>query len=142
MTVEENKLLVRRYVEEVWNGHDASLAGEFFAPDYERHLSPNDEPLDAEGQRRRIEGFLAAFPDIRFEVEDVFGEGDLVTFRAKIHATHEGEFAGVSATGKRVRVSLIDVVRVEGGKFVEHWGGPDTHGLLGQLGAYKPHISR
>ncbi len=132
---EENRLLVRRYVEEVWNGHDASLVDEFFAPDYERHLSPTAPPLDAEGQKQRIEGFLDAFPDIRFEVGDVFGEGGLVTFRATIHGTHEGEFEGVAPTGRRIEVSLIDVVRVEGGKFAEHWGGPDMLDVMRQLGA-------
>ncbi len=137
MTSEENKLLVHRYIEEVWNARDASAVERFFAPEYARRLSPT-ESLDAAGQKERIEGFIAAFPDIRFEVGDVFGEGGLVTFRATISGTREGEFAGVAPTGRRIRVSLIDVVRVEGGRFVEHWGGPDMLDILRQIEAGVP----
>jgi predicted ester cyclase len=133
LTSEENKRLVRRYVEEVWNARDASRAGEFFARDYRRHLSP-ETSLDAGSQERRIASFLSAFPDLHFDLEALFGEGSLVTFRATVSGTHEGEFAGVERTGRRIRVSLIDVVRVENGKLAEHWGGPDTHDLLRQLG--------
>lgn len=138
MTTGEDKLLVRRYVEEVWNGHDASLVDEFFAPNYERRLSPTEPPLDTEGEKQRIEGFLDAFPDIRLEVGDVSGESELVTFRATINGTHEGEFEGIAPTGRRIEVSLIDVVRVENGKFVEHWGGPDMDDLLRQIGDGVP----
>ncbi|MBA2692373.1 MAG: ester cyclase [Rubrobacter sp.] len=134
MTNEENKVLVRRYIEEVWNARDVSAVERFFAPDYVRRLSPT-ESLDAAGQKERIEGFLAAFPDIRFEIGDVFGEGGLVTFRATIFGTHEGGFAGVAPTGRRIRVSLIDVVRVEGGRFAEHWGGPDMLDLMRHIEA-------
>ncbi len=135
MTLEANKSLVRRYVEEVWNNGNASAVDNFFAPDYKRHLSPTEALLDGEGQRQRIVGFLAAFPDIRFDIEDVFGEGGLVTFRSTVSGTHRGEFQGIAPTGKRIEVSLIDVVRVEDGKFAEHWGGPDMLDLLRQLGA-------
>lgn len=135
MTLEGNKSLVRRYIEEVWNERNASAADTFFAPDYKRYLSPIAPPLDLEGQRHRISGFLAAFPDIHFEVEDVFGEEDLVVFRSTVSGTHRGDFQGVEPTGERIKVSLMDVVRIEDGKFTEHWGGPDMYDLFKQLGA-------
>lgn len=91
------------------------------------------DSLGGEGQKRRIEGFLAAFPDIRLEISELFGEGGLFTFVGTIHGTHAGKFMGAAPTGRRVSVSLVDVVRVEDGRFVEHWGGPDVFGLMRQI---------
>lgn len=62
-------------------------------------------------------------------------EGNQVAFRSTIRGTHRGSFLGIALTGKSITVSLIDIVHVEEGKLVEHWGGPDLLDLLQQLGA-------
>ncbi len=135
MTAEENKALVRRYLDEVWNqGHTAAV-DEFLAPNYQRYLAPTSAPLTRAGQKQRLTGFRAAFPDVQLTLEDMFAAGDRVAFRVTLRGTHQGVFQGIAATGKAVAFFTVDVVRVENGKIVEHWGGPDVLSLLQQLGA-------
>jgi len=135
MSAEVNKALVGQYLDEVWQKRNPAAVDEFLAPNYKRYLSPTASPLTLDGQRQRLAGFRAAFPDIQLTIEDMFAEGDRVAFRSTIRGTHQGVFQGIAPTGKHVMVALIDVVRVENGKVVEHWGGPDLWDLLQQLGA-------
>lgn len=138
MSAEENKALVRRYIEVVWNQRNTAALDELLAPNYQRYVSATAAPLSSEGQRQRITGFHTAFPDLHFTIEDLFAEGDRVTFRVTMRGTHQGPFPylqGLAPTGKQVTISVLDVVRVEQGKFAEHWGGPDLLALLQQLGA-------
>ena len=62
-------------------------------------------------------------------------EGDRIAFRSTMRGTHRGEFLGIPPTGIQVTVGLLDVIRIENGKFVEQWGGPDLLDLVQQLGA-------
>ena len=130
---EANRALVRRYVDAVW--HDGAPVAPFFAPGYRRHLSPALPPLTGAEQQARVAAFRLAFPDLRFTVDDLVAEGDRVVFRATMRGTHLGPFRGVPPTGRRIEGAVLDVVRVEGGRFAEHWGGPDLWDLLRQLGA-------
>jgi predicted ester cyclase len=129
------KALVRSYIEEVWTRGNLDAIDIFLGPNYRRHLSPTTEPLLLEGQKQRIAGFRSAFPDVKITIEDVFAEDNYVIFRSTMRGTHRGVFQGIEPTGKTITVTLIDIIRVEHGKFVEHWGGPDLFDLLKQLGA-------
>ena len=136
MSAEENKALVRHYIEVVWNQRNVAALDELLAPNYQRYVSATAAPLSREGQRQRITGFHTAFPDLHFTIEDLLAEGDRVTLRG----THQGVFPffqGIAPTGKQVTISVLDVVRVEGKKFAEQWGGPDLFDLLKQLGALR-----
>jgi len=135
MSAEENKSLVRRYVEEILNRGNMAVADELIAPDYRRYISPTAAPLTVDVQKQRLAGIRAAFPDWHLAVEDMIAEGDRVAFRATIRGTHNGAFQNIAPTGKQVTVSALDIVRIENGKFVEHWGGPDLLNLMQQLGA-------
>jgi predicted ester cyclase len=64
----------------------------------------------------------------------MIGEGDKVTTRKTFHGTHEGEFMGIPPTGRRVSMSLIDIVRISEGRVVEHWSVGDNLGMMQQLG--------
>ena len=132
-TAEANKALVARYVEDVLNRGDMAAADELFAPDYRRHVSPISTALTREAQKQRLAGIRAAFPDWRVTADDVLADGDRVAFRATIRATQRGPFQNIPPTGREVTVSAIDIVRIEKGKIVEHWGGPDLFSLLQQL---------
>ena len=66
-------------------------------------------------------------------IEDILAEGDRVVVRAKMSGTHQGDFMGIPATGKRIDVPFADFVRFEGGKVVEHWGATDTGAMMEQL---------
>ena len=130
-----NKTVVRRYLQEVWQKRNPEALEKFLSADYRRYLSPAAEPLTLEAQKARLTGFHEAFPDLQFTLEDIFAEGDRVAFRSTIEGTHQGVFQGVAPTGKTVKVSLVDIVRVEDGVITQHWGGPDLLDLLKQLGA-------
>ena len=135
MSAEENKALVRSYIEKVWHQKNSAAIDEFLAVNYQRHTSPNLAPLNREGQKQRLVGIRAAFPDITLTLEEILAEGDRVAFRSTIRGTHKYIFQGIPSTGRQVTVSLVDIVRVEDSKIVEHWGGPDFLDWLQQLGA-------
>jgi len=135
---EQNKELIHRYLDEIWGKGKITAADEFLSPEYKRYLSPLAEPLHVNGQKQRLAGFRAAFPDVQITVEDMFAEGDRVVFRSTMRATHQGSFQGIQPTGNRVTVALLDVIRFGNGKFIEHWGGPDLFDLVKQLGAKFP----
>jgi predicted ester cyclase len=83
-------------------------------------------------KKQRINGFHTAFPDLHFALEDLLAEGDRVTFRVTLRGTHQGVFPfsqGIVPTGKPVTISVLDVVRVEGKRLAEQWGGPDLFDL-------------
>jgi steroid delta-isomerase-like uncharacterized protein len=134
-TGEENKALLRRYVEAVWDQQNLEAIDDFLAPDYRRHPSPTAEPLTRAGQRQLLTQFRTAFPDARLTIDEIIAEGDRVAFRSTMRATHQGEFFGIPPTGKQVAVGLVDVIHIRNGKFVEQWGGPNLLDLVQQLGA-------
>ena len=133
MSADSHRALVRRYIDEVWNGRQP--AAPFFAPGYRRYLAAMAPPLTGAQQQQRISDFQAAFPDLHFTVEDLVAEGDRVVFRAILRGTHQGLFRDIAPTGRPIAVAVLDIVRVEDGAFAEQWGGPDLFDLLLQLGA-------
>ena len=130
-----NKSLVRRYVEQVLIGGKLDSIGEFVSPTYKRYVSATAAPLNVEGQKQRLAGLFAAFPDMQITIEDLFAEGDRVAWRLTVRGTHQGAFQGIPPTGKAVTFAAFEMARIENGKMAEHWGGPDTLSLLQQLGA-------
>ena len=92
-------------------------------------------PGGLEGFKAFFTMLRAAFPDLRYAVENVLAEGDLVAGHLTVRGTHRGEFMGVAATGRQVTWTETHVGRVENGKLVEHWGNSDDLGLMQQLGA-------
>jgi len=134
----ENRDLIRLYIAEVWEGAnplDETALRKFLSPSLRRHMSPLLPPLDLGGNMERLAGIRSAFPNISITLEDAIYEGDRVVLRGTLRGTHLGEFAGLSPTGKDVTVGVVDVIRVEDGRFAEFWGGPDVFDLIRQLGA-------
>ena len=133
---EANRTMVRRAVEEVWNRANFAVIDEFVASDIVIHMStPGDDIHGAAGIRQFYSALHAAFPDIHFTIDDQVAEGDRVVTRWTAQATHQGEFQGIPPTGKRVRMTGIDIDRIVDGKTVECWPVADELGLLRQLGA-------
>lgn len=133
MSAEANEQLLARYVREVWDEGNLDALERFLSPSYKRHVSPTLPPLDRNGQIQRLRGFRSAFPDITLTVEDVVAGDDRVAFRSTIRGTHRGPLAGLAATENEIEVTLVDIVRIEDGLFVEQWGGPDMSDLFRQL---------
>ena len=134
-TSSQLKELLNRYVDEVWTKRNIAALDQFLATTYQRHLGRGVDPLTRDGQKKLLTDFRAAFPDAELALEEVVVERDLIVFRSRMRGTHQGVFRGIPATGKKVDVQLLDMIRVENGMFVEQWGGPDLLDLLQQLGA-------
>jgi steroid delta-isomerase-like uncharacterized protein len=135
MSSEQNKMIVRRAVEEPWKGN-LDVVDELTAPDYIGHDPANPEPLRGpEGVKEFISSYRAAFPDARLTVEQQLAEGDLVATRWSGRGTHEGELMGIQPTGKQVTVSGLTISRLKGGKIVEEFQNWDNFGMMQQLGA-------
>lgn len=81
-----------------------------------------------------FQSMFNAFPDFEMVVEDTIVEGDKVVIRVKAQGTHQGDFMGIPATGRRIEVPLIDIMRVRDGKIAEHWGVMDNAAMMQQLG--------
>ena len=133
---EENKAVVRRYLEEVWSGGNLEVIDELIAEDHVDH-----DPAAAqtgggrEGQRAMVQMFRSAFPDLHVEIGEIVAEGDLVAITWTGTGTHEGELMGVAPTGKSATVTGCGFDRVRDGVIVESWNNGDTLGMLMQLGA-------
>jgi steroid delta-isomerase-like uncharacterized protein len=118
------------------NAHDLDAVAAVLADDFVDHEEiPGLEPTKA-GVLDFFRLNIAAFPDLRFEAEDVLVAGDKVVARARFTGTHRGELQGVPASGKRVDVPLIDIVRFgDDGLAHEHWGVMDAFAMMHQIGA-------
>ena len=136
MSTEQNTALLRQVMEEVLNRGNISLVDELFAPDFvEREELPPGIPPGREAVKQLSTMFRSAFPDFKATIDDVIAEGDKVVARSTWSGTHRGEFMGIAPTGKSVSFGVIDIMRIAGGKFVEHWGQMDSMGMMQQLGA-------
>ena len=134
MTTEENKDLVKRFVEEFWNEGNAAAADELMAPDAEIYM-PTGEMVDLEGLKGFAVTFRGAFPDWHSTFEELVAEGDGVAERWTGRGTHRGELMGIPPTGERVEVPGSVFYRIAGGKIVTFRGQLDMLGLMQQIGA-------
>jgi serine phosphatase RsbU (regulator of sigma subunit) len=122
VSAEENKALVRRFLEARGKG-DLDALEHMMAPDFVDHtLAPGPEP-DREGYKRQVAEYSAAFSNVRFVIEDQVAAGDKVVTRFIVSATHDrGELMGVAPTGRELTDVVIAVMRISEGKVAEEWG--------------------
>ena len=134
---EENKQLVRRWFEEVWNKGSVDAIDEMFAEDGIAHgLSddPSNPIKGPTGFKPFHTVFREAFPNMMITVEDTIAEDDKVAARCSVRARHEGEFMGRAATQAPVDFTGITIVRIYNGKIVEAWNNFDFMILHKQVG--------
>jgi predicted ester cyclase len=125
--------LVRRLHRELLASRDLDRLGEFFAEDFVSHNMPPGLPQGLAGVRAFFQVFLDGLSEIDVTVDELVADGDRVAVATTTSGTHTGELFGMAPTGRRIEVTGIDMVRVDG-KIVEHRGLTDTVGLLRQLG--------
>jgi|WetSurMetagenome_2_1015567.scaffolds.fasta_scaffold132602_1 steroid delta-isomerase-like uncharacterized protein len=136
MSIESNKAVFRRMVDEVFNRGNVAVVDEIMTPDFmEREELPPGFPPGREGVKLLTQMIRSAFPDFKAKTEDMLAEGDKVMHRMTWSGTQQGEFMGVPPTGKHMSIQVIDIVRFADGKAVEHWGVMDVMGMMQQLGA-------
>jgi steroid delta-isomerase-like uncharacterized protein len=135
---EENKEKVRRVLEEAFGQGKVEVIDEVLHSDFVCY-DPNSEAGEVRGAetiKGEIGYFRQAFPDFFWRVEDQVAEGDKVVSRYTMGGTHQGEFFGVPATGKRVEITGIQIDRFdESGELVEEWPEYDLLGAMKQMGA-------
>jgi steroid delta-isomerase-like uncharacterized protein len=133
-TTDENKALVERYWAEVWTAGGAAAVPDLLAEDEIHHWGVGGDTVGHAPFIERLELFLAAFPDIDFEVTMLVAEDDLVVSRWTATATQQGEWLGIPASNVAVEWTGMNVFRVACGRIAEAWGEADHLGLLRQLG--------
>ena len=136
MSVELNKAVLRREVEELYN-HTGNLdvVEEIFSPDYVSHEPASGEVRGIEGARQFAATFRGAFPDLENTIEDMVAEGEKVVMRFRGSGTHLGETEAFGPpTGNRMEITGITIKRLTDGKIVEAWTNFDALGMMQQLG--------
>jgi steroid delta-isomerase-like uncharacterized protein len=134
MSTDNNKALVRRYVEEVLNQRNLAVVDELFASSFVDHDSSMPEAKGPAGIKQLAAMVHASFPDLHFKIEDMIAEGDKVVYRYSVSGTHQKDFMGIAATGKQISFTGIHIYRVDDSKLQEEWENWDTLGLMRQLG--------
>jgi steroid delta-isomerase-like uncharacterized protein len=130
----DTKQLIQRFYDEAINGRKLDIIDELVTTDFVEHEEIPGGATGRDGVKQFFAMLAVAFPDFRFNVEDVIAEGDKGVVRSTLTGTHRGDFLGIPATGKAVSVGVIDIMRLTDGKVVEHWGVSDMAGLMEQLG--------
>jgi steroid delta-isomerase-like uncharacterized protein len=131
----DNKAIVRRLYEEVWNKRRLELVDDLISPSHALH-DPNlsGSAVGPEAYKRQVTRFITAFPDLRFTVEDIVGEKEKLAVAWTISGTHKGEFMGIPATNKKVSVDGITISHIVDAKIMDSYLSWDAWGMMQQLG--------
>ena len=131
--MDHNNSIQRLY--DLINAGDIDGFSQQLADDFVEHDELPGLPPTKEGVIQYFRFMLAAFPDMRMDVQDSFASGDKAVARLRVSGTHMGDFAGIPATGNPVSVNLIDITRFgDDGLAREHWGVVDQLAMMQQLG--------
>jgi steroid delta-isomerase-like uncharacterized protein len=134
MSPEENKAVVRHFVEEVFNQGNLAAVDRFLAAEYrDANALPGQEP-GREGAKRAFSLYQEVFPDLRYTIEEMIAEGDTVVTRVTFRGTHRGAFLGIPPTNRQVSIPAVHITRLVEGTIKEHWSLMDDLGLMQQLG--------
>ena len=132
---DDNKAIVRRFVEEIFVRGRKETVDELLDDDFVAHTWPSTTGNPKDDLKAAVDRAAAGLSDPRFTIEDLIAEGDQVAARLTTGATQTGEFMGMPPTGKRYEIEEIHWFRLRDGKVVEHWHQFDQMGLMKQLGA-------
>ena len=138
MMTDQNKILVRRYYEEMWNRWNFALANELLADDISFRGSLGAEMRGREQFCDYILRVQHAFPDFQNRINQMVAEDDCVVARLTYTGTHRGEIFGIPATGKRISYAGAAFYRIANDRIAEGWVLGDVAGLLRQLGTKLP----
>ena len=134
MSLEDNKLIVRRYLEDVWGKYNRTAALEIMAPGYVDHNPPPGVRPDREGLLVAIGIFGTAFPHVELILDELVAENDLVADRWTLRGVQQGDFFGIAPTGRQVTLTGMDFHKIVYGKITDTWHIEDIIGLFRQLG--------
>ena len=133
MSLESNKAVVRKWIEQGWNKHNIATIDETYAPNFVQHGGGPDVN-SAEEFKTFVADYLKAFPDLTFTIDDLVAEGDRVVWRFVGTATHNGPLMGILASGCKAAVPGIVVFRMANDRIAEGWLNLDVMTMLQQIG--------
>jgi predicted ester cyclase len=134
MSTEQNKQLVLRWKEEIWNKRNMNIIDELYAPDYIGNIVGTPGPVRGrEALKQLLAAYFAAF-DIHMASEFLIAEGDMVAVYDTFRFKHTGTFQGIPPTGKEAILTSTDIYRIVNGKIVEQWTEGNLLSLMQQLG--------
>jgi steroid delta-isomerase-like uncharacterized protein len=132
---QKNTAAMKRFYDEVMGKGNMKVIDELVADDFVEHYVPDPKmPANKAGLTQMMAMFRTGFPDLQVTVEDIIAKGDKVWAYTTMRGTNTGEFMGMKATGKKIEVKGIDIVRFVNGRAVEHWGVNDDLAMMTQLG--------
>ena len=138
MSPGENKVVVRRWFDEVMSNGDLSTVNLICLDCHPGFAVLNgiveNPPTGIEGVKELVKLFRTAFPDLHFDIEDQIAEGNKVVTRMNVHGTHQGDFQGMPPTGKRITFSAISIWELAEGKLLQERVNWDALGAMQQLG--------
>jgi len=134
MAAQESKVLIRRFIDDVFVKGNADAVEKLVTSNFTPHswgnMPPGVEPL-----KEAVKRVHAGLSDVSMKIEDVIAEEDKVAVRLTAHGRHTGEFMGLPATGREYTISETHIFHMRDGKIAEHWRDADMLGLMRQLGA-------
>ena len=133
-TLEANKQIVRRFIDEIFLKGDFDAVDELLTDDFTPHTW-GPTPPGRDGLKEAIERVSKGISEPAMTIDDIIAEGDRVAVRLTSSATHTGDFMGMPATGKRYEIGEIHIFRLRDGRVSEHWHQADFTGMMKQLGA-------
>lgn len=133
MSLESNKTIVRRVIEEVYNQGNFDAVDALIAPNYLSHNRDSHKVVGAEGVKQAARSQRKDSPDMHTTIEDIIAEGDKVMLRARDRMTHQAEIMGYAPTGKQIEITWMQIVRVENDMLVESWWEMDMEYFRQQL---------
>ena len=136
MSIQENKAMVRRICDEVWNGGQLDVVDELFSPTYIGRMPgmPSGGVKGPEGFKNLVSSFRSAFSDLNLTLEDIFAEGDKIVFRWTSRGTNDGTFNNMPPTGRKIEIMGVTIFRISNHLVQEEWEGFDSMALMQQLG--------
>jgi steroid delta-isomerase-like uncharacterized protein len=133
-TLERNKAIVRRFIDEIFLGGNFDSVDELLTEDFTPHTWGLMQP-GRDGLKEAIERVQSGISDERMRIDDIIAEGDRVAVRLTSSATHTGDFMGMPPSGKRYEIGEIHIFRLQDARVAEHWHQADFMGMMKQLGA-------
>lgn len=133
---EANKLTVAAYHHALWRDGDKSAIDRYWAPDAKVHMT-DFEGTAVDVVREDVNRYFGAFEQIETTIEHLVAEGDRVVLHWSTSGLHVGPYGEVAATGKRIAMTGMDLMRLQDGRIVECWSMWDGLSVYDQLGVLK-----
>jgi predicted ester cyclase len=140
--LEDNKAIVRAYVETVWNRRQLQRADDVVAPDFVDHAPLPGQAPGLDGAKRKWAMYLDAIPDLRVTIEELMAEGDKVAGTPHLRGHAQGRAVGHTGHWQQLRVGGISIFRLAEGRIAEHWEQLDRLALMQQLGVVPAPVTR